>query len=182
MLGKMMGDPLLISGLIAHAQRYHADTEIVSVETTGGVERSNWGQVERNARRLASALGKLGMQAGDRCATIAWNNRRHLEIYFGVSGGGPGSGIRAGPPLLPCGSARPGAAGAERPSALAARALDAGPSGSGSACSDGVSDMGPLPRPAPTAPVRSASLRLRARGRCLVAASRHDQQAAWRTR
>ena len=23
-----------------------------------------------------------------RCGTIAWNNRRHLEIYFGVSGGG----------------------------------------------------------------------------------------------
>lgn len=88
MLGKMMGDPLLISGLIAHAQRYHADTEIVSVETTGGVERSTWGQVECNARQLASALGKLGIQAGDRCATIAWNNRRHLEIYFGVSGGG----------------------------------------------------------------------------------------------
>ena len=84
----MMHQPLSISSLISHAERYHADTQIVSVETTGGIERSNWGKVASNARRLASALGKLGVGHGDRCGTIAWNNRRHLEIYFGVAGGG----------------------------------------------------------------------------------------------
>ena len=88
MFGKMMDKPLLICELIAHAGRYHSQTEVISVETTGGVETSDWGSVEANARRLASALGKLGVSAEDRCATIAWNNRRHLEIYFGVSGGG----------------------------------------------------------------------------------------------
>ena len=88
MLGKMMDQPLLISELIAHASRYHAATEIISVETTGEVVTSNWGEVETNARCLASALVKLGLAPEDRCATIAWNNRRHLEIYFGVAGGG----------------------------------------------------------------------------------------------
>jgi len=88
MLGKMMSQPLTISSLIAHAGRYHGATEVVSVETDGHVARSSWGEVERNARRLASALGKLGLRTGDRCATIAWNNRRHLEIYFGVAGAG----------------------------------------------------------------------------------------------
>jgi acyl-CoA synthetase (AMP-forming)/AMP-acid ligase II len=88
MLGKMMRDPLLISSLVTHAARYHADTAIVSVETSGGLERTNWIQVDRNARRLASALMRLGVPFGGRCGTIAWNNRRHLEIYFGVSGGG----------------------------------------------------------------------------------------------
>ncbi|HHB81220.1 MAG TPA: long-chain-fatty-acid--CoA ligase [Aliiroseovarius sp.] len=71
-----------------HAERYHGSGAVVSVETTGGIERSNWGEVAVNARRLASALGKLGLEEGDRAATIAWNNRRHLEIYFGVAGGG----------------------------------------------------------------------------------------------
>ncbi len=33
------------------------------------------------------ALASLGC-AGARCATLAWNNRRHLEIYFAVSSGG----------------------------------------------------------------------------------------------
>lgn len=88
MLGQMMNAPLLISSLIDHAARYHGATEIVSVNTTGGVETSSWGQIAQNARRLASALGKLGLDPQARCGTIAWNNRRHLEIYFGVSGGG----------------------------------------------------------------------------------------------
>jgi len=88
MLGNMMQMPLTIGSLIDHAGRYHGAGEVVSVETTGGIERATWKDVEQNARRLASALGKLGLEQGDRAATIAWNNRRHLEIYFGVAGGG----------------------------------------------------------------------------------------------
>jgi len=88
MLGQMMKMPLLISSLIDHAENYHGSTEIVSVETTGGITRTNWGDVSKRARKLASALGKRGIKQGQCCGTIAWNNYRHLEIYFGVSGGG----------------------------------------------------------------------------------------------
>ncbi|KFE33712.1 long-chain fatty acid--CoA ligase [Thioclava atlantica] len=84
----MMHMPLLISALADHAARHHGDAEIVSVETTGGIERADWATVVSNARALASALEMRGVTRGDRCATIAWNNRRHLEIYFGVSGAG----------------------------------------------------------------------------------------------
>ncbi len=83
-----MRDPLSISSLVAHAARNHADTEIVSVDTSGASEVATWGSIERNARRLASALKHLGVKHGECCATIAWNNRRHLEIYYAVSGGG----------------------------------------------------------------------------------------------
>lgn len=86
--GKMMNQSLTISSLIDHAANYHAGTEVVSVKTSGGIERSNWGSVASNARKLASALGKLGVESGERCGTIAWNNVRHLEIYYGVAGGG----------------------------------------------------------------------------------------------
>jgi acyl-CoA synthetase (AMP-forming)/AMP-acid ligase II len=88
MLGNMMDKQLTIGSLIQHGARWHAAAEVVSVETTGGLTRSTWGEVERRARMLASALGRLGIGAGERCGTIAWNNLRHLEIYFGVSGGG----------------------------------------------------------------------------------------------
>ena len=60
MLGQMMTQPLLISSLISHAERYHNDTEIVSVNAMDGTEVTTWGQVARNARKLGSALGKLG--------------------------------------------------------------------------------------------------------------------------
>lgn len=88
MLGKMMNFPLTIGSLIEHAERYHGATEVVSVETNGMISRSDWSEVAQNARRLASVLGKAGVAPDARCGTIAWNNRRHLEIYFGVAASG----------------------------------------------------------------------------------------------
>jgi len=86
--GTMMHQPLTISSLIKHAGKYHGGTEVVSVETTGGIGRSNWREIEANARKLAAALERLGVNKGERCGTIAWNNRRHLEVYYGVAGAG----------------------------------------------------------------------------------------------
>ncbi len=88
MLGQMMTQPLLISSLIDHAERYHGQTEIISVETDGTVTQTNWAGIAQNARRMASALMNLGLQPQDRVGTLAWNNRRHLEIYYAVSGAG----------------------------------------------------------------------------------------------
>ena len=88
MLGQMMTAPLLISSLIDHAARYHGDTPLYSVQTSGGVEDTSWANVAQNARRLGSVLTGLGLPEQARCATLAWNNRRHLEIYYGVSGSG----------------------------------------------------------------------------------------------
>ncbi len=93
MNNSMIHQPLTITSLIEHASRYHGQSEIVSVETSRvdnqpDVVRSNWRTVSDNSKKLASALGKLGVASGDRVATIAWNNRRHLELYFGVACGG----------------------------------------------------------------------------------------------
>jgi len=88
LLGKMMHQPLTVGSLIDHAAHYHAETEIVSALTEGGFERSTWARVGENARRIGSALQGRGMEPGDRIGTLAWNNRRHLELYFGVPGRG----------------------------------------------------------------------------------------------
>ncbi len=88
MLGQMMDQELLISNIIDHSARYHGDTEIVSVNTDGTKTRTNYAKVQARAKRLGSALLKRGMQRSDRIATIAWNNYRHLELYYGISGAG----------------------------------------------------------------------------------------------
>ncbi len=89
MLGAMMHRPLLLSSLIDHAARRHGDAEIVSVETVGAqIDRSSWRAVAADAKRLASLLERRGLTRGDRVATLAWNNRRHLELYYGVAGAG----------------------------------------------------------------------------------------------
>ncbi len=84
----MIYQDLTTAALLGHAAQYHSETEIVSVSTGGEKERSCWGEVASRAQRLASALASLGLPPGARCATLAWNNRRHLEIYFAVASGG----------------------------------------------------------------------------------------------
>lgn len=88
MLGKMMTYQLTIGAAIAHAERYHASTEVLGIETDGTLTRSSWAAVGARARRLGSALTKAGLKRGDRVATLAWNNLRHLELYFGTSAAG----------------------------------------------------------------------------------------------
>ncbi|WP_050602325.1 long-chain-fatty-acid--CoA ligase [Ruegeria sp. 6PALISEP08] len=88
MLGQMMTQPLLISSLIDHAESYHGQTGIISVETDGTISETNWSEIAVNARRLGSALTKLGLEPQDRVGTLAWNNRRHLEVYYATSGAG----------------------------------------------------------------------------------------------
>ncbi|MDI3306934.1 MAG: long-chain-fatty-acid--CoA ligase [Acetobacteraceae bacterium] len=88
MLGLMQRHPLLLSSIIAHAARHHASAEVVSVLSDGSIHRTNYAEVERRARRLARVLQNLGVQPGDRIATLAWNDHRHLELYYGVSGMG----------------------------------------------------------------------------------------------
>jgi fatty-acyl-CoA synthase len=62
--------------------------EIVSRRTDRTVERSTYAQALARARRLASALERLGIGRGDRVATLCWNHLRHLEAYFGVPSSG----------------------------------------------------------------------------------------------
>ena len=86
MQSSMMLQPLLISSLISHAARYHADTPIISKNTDGSMTHSNWLDVSDNSKRFAQVLDQLGLAPHDRVATIAWNNHRHLECWYGISG------------------------------------------------------------------------------------------------
>ncbi len=88
LMGHMMSQPLLISSLIQHADRYYPGTEIVSRRVEGDIHRYTYHDCHRRARQLANALGKLGVKMGDRVATLAWNGYRHLEAYYAVSGSG----------------------------------------------------------------------------------------------
>jgi acyl-CoA synthetase (AMP-forming)/AMP-acid ligase II len=86
LMGNMMHMPLMISSLLAHAARHNGDIEIVSKRVEGDMHRTTWSEVELRSRKLAQALDRLGLEAGDRVGTLAWNGYRHLEIYYGVSG------------------------------------------------------------------------------------------------
>jgi fatty-acyl-CoA synthase len=88
MLGLMQSQPLLISSLIDFADRHHGDAQIVSRRVEGDIHRYTYSDLARRSRQLANTLDGLGLQAGDRVASLAWNGYRHMEMYFGVSGSG----------------------------------------------------------------------------------------------
>ncbi|MEQ8570524.1 MAG: long-chain-fatty-acid--CoA ligase [Deltaproteobacteria bacterium] len=84
----MMDLPLLLSNQIEFAAKFHPSVECVTRTVEGPIHRSNYGEIHRRSKKLANALAAMGVKAGDRVATIAWNTHRHLELYFAVSGMG----------------------------------------------------------------------------------------------
>ena len=86
MLGLMSERPLLISSIITHAATYHGDVEIVSRTVEGPIHRYTYRDAERRSKQLARALLRLGIEPGDRVATLAWNTFRHVELYYAISG------------------------------------------------------------------------------------------------
>ena len=88
MKGLMMDTQLLISTIAQHAEKFHGQREIVSVTLDNPRHRYTIGDAVARAKRLANALARLGVKHGDRVASLAWNDYRHLEVYYGVSGSG----------------------------------------------------------------------------------------------
>ena len=88
MKGLMMDTQLLISSIAQHAEKFHGDREIVSVTADNPRHRYTFRDAMARAKQLANVLAGLGVKQGDRVASLAWNDYRHLEIYYGVSGSG----------------------------------------------------------------------------------------------
>ncbi len=78
-----MDFPLTLRSMLERGEKLFPKKEIVS-RTPSGIHRYTYADYGRRARRLSSALQSLGVKSGDRVATFAWNNHRHLEAYFAV--------------------------------------------------------------------------------------------------
>ncbi len=84
MQGLMMNYPLTLNAILDRAERIHGRKEIVSRRPDRSIYRTTYAEIASRTRRLAVALSALGVQSGDRVATLCWNQPEHLELYFGV--------------------------------------------------------------------------------------------------
>jgi fatty-acyl-CoA synthase len=75
---------LLVTAFLDRARDHHPDREIVDYVDGVCVRRSTYREYDERVRRLAGALVELGVQPGDRVATLAGNHHRHLELYLAV--------------------------------------------------------------------------------------------------
>ncbi len=86
LVGLMMDMPLLVSSIIDHAARWNGDSEIVTRNADKSIHRYDYAAARARSAQLAHALRALGIQMGDRVATLAWNSYRHFECYYAISG------------------------------------------------------------------------------------------------
>ncbi len=84
----MMDVPLSLNSLLERAGTLFAGNTIVSRLPDKSLKTHTYGEFHRRTRALASALQKLGLQKGQRVATLCWNHHAHLECYFGIPAAG----------------------------------------------------------------------------------------------
>ncbi len=80
----MMDTPLNAWLLFDHAPNHAPDAEVVSRSPSGRLDRLTYAEFGRRTQQLMHALDHLGLEEGDRVASLAWNSSNHLEAYFGV--------------------------------------------------------------------------------------------------
>ena len=88
MQSTMMRLPLSLNHLLERAGTLLPESQIVSRLPDKSLRRHSYADFYARARALAAALKRLGLEKGDRVATLLWNHHAHLECYFGIPAAG----------------------------------------------------------------------------------------------
>ncbi|MFT4921248.1 MAG: fatty-acyl-CoA synthase [Halobacteriales archaeon] len=79
----MMSTQLTLDTIVDRAVSLYPQREIVTKTLDGSLHRYTYADASDRMCQLAHALDDLGLERGDRIASVAMNNYRHLELYFG---------------------------------------------------------------------------------------------------
>jgi fatty-acyl-CoA synthase len=83
MKGLMQDYPLTTQHMLWRVERLFDKKEIVT-KREAELHRYRYSDLARRVHQLANVLTRLGVRPGDRVATLAWNNYRHLELYYAI--------------------------------------------------------------------------------------------------
>ena len=81
--GLMQDYPLTLHHIFWRLERLFGNKQVVTKRETG-IHRYTYADLVKRVYRLANALTEMGIKPGDRVGTLAWNNYRHLELYYAV--------------------------------------------------------------------------------------------------
>ncbi|HEY0421768.1 MAG TPA: AMP-binding protein, partial [Rhodopila sp.] len=90
--------PLLLSSVLEHGATTHGAVKVIGRYANEAID-TDYAWLEARARRLASALQRLGYGPDQFVGSLAWNTHRHLELFYGVSG--VGAALHTANPRLP---------------------------------------------------------------------------------
>ena len=88
MKGLIQDYQLTLPAILKRAEDLYGTKEIVTRNPDKGFHRYTYADFVRRSKKLAVALGELGLEKSDRVVTLAWNTYQHLEAYFGVPSAG----------------------------------------------------------------------------------------------
>ncbi len=97
--GLMQGRDLAIIDIIRFAATAHSTREIVSLNVDEPLWRYDYARCFARVAKAANMLAGMGIAAGDRVSSLAWNNHRHYELFFAVPG--IGAVLHTANPRLP---------------------------------------------------------------------------------
>lgn len=80
----MMDYQLTLPTILRRAENLFGKKEIVSCLPGKSIHRYTYHDFAIRVKKLAVALGRLGINKGDRVATLCWNHYQHLEAYYAV--------------------------------------------------------------------------------------------------
>jgi fatty-acyl-CoA synthase len=86
--GLMMDFPLTLPTILRRVETYFGDKEVITRLPDKSFHRYTYRDMTRRAKQFGVALRALGLEQGDRVATLCWNHYQHLEAYFGIPCGG----------------------------------------------------------------------------------------------
>jgi fatty-acyl-CoA synthase len=83
MKATMMHTPMTVQLIMQHGQQVFPHSR-VGVFDGDHTSYTTYGEIAKNATRLASGLSRLGIGPGDRVGTFSWNNTAHMEAYLAI--------------------------------------------------------------------------------------------------
>jgi len=86
--GAMQDFPLTLDRFLRHAAKWHPHAEVVTAIGDGAVARIGYDALAARAAGITATLADLGIRAGDRVATLAWNSQAHVEAWYAIMGMG----------------------------------------------------------------------------------------------
>ena len=82
--GLIMDYELTLDSVLRRAEQHFHKKEIVTRLPDKSFHRYNYRDMAHRAKKLASALKRLGIREEDAVGTLCWNHYQHLECYFAI--------------------------------------------------------------------------------------------------
>ncbi|MEH6664474.1 MAG: AMP-binding protein [Brevundimonas sp.] len=86
--GEMQSFPLTLDRFLDHAAKWHPGVEVVTARGDGSSARIGYAALAARSRKVSGVLTGMGVRAGDRVATLAWNTQAHVETWYAIMGMG----------------------------------------------------------------------------------------------